>query len=110
MRARSGRGGYIDAVSQTPSETPPADATSTPGNSDVAGPETVAPESATSAADNALAAEIRVGYAFTGPAIQFGAAVVDGVTHPEARVQIPLAVMNRHGLVAGATGHDALPI
>ena len=104
MRARSGRGGYIDAVSQTPSETPPADATSTPGNSDVAGPETVAPESATSAADNALAAEIRVGYAFTGPAIQFGAAVVDGVTHPEARVQIPLAVMNRHGLVAGATG------
>ena len=28
----------------------------------------------------------------------------DGVAHPDAPVRIPLAVLNRHGLVAGATG------
>ncbi|MCB1300779.1 MAG: DUF853 family protein, partial [Tetrasphaera sp.] len=56
------------------------------------------------AAGNALASEIRDGYAFEGPAIQFGAAVVDGQVYADAPVRIPLAVMNRHGLVAGATG------
>ncbi|AKT50493.1 helicase HerA-like domain-containing protein [Arsenicicoccus sp. oral taxon 190] len=47
---------------------------------------------------------IRSGYAFDGPALDFGAAVVDGQAHPDAPVRIPLSVMNRHGLVAGATG------
>ena len=56
------------------------------------------------APDNALASSIREGYAFSGPAVQFGAAVVDDVVFPDAPVRIPLAVMNRHGLVAGATG------
>ena len=49
-------------------------------------------------------AEIAAGYAFTGPALEFGAAVLDGTAYPQAQVKIPLAVMNRHGLVAGATG------
>ena len=48
--------------------------------------------------------QIRSGYAFEGPALDFGAAVVDGTAHPDVPVRIPLAVMNRHGLVAGATG------
>ena len=30
--------------------------------------------------------------------------MVDGTVHPEAQVSLPLAMMNRHGLVAGATG------
>ena len=30
--------------------------------------------------------------------------MVDGLAYPEAKVRIPLAVLNRHGLVAGATG------
>jgi len=47
---------------------------------------------------------IRVGYGFPGAAVELGAAVRDGVAHPDAPVRIPLAVMNRHGLVAGATG------
>ena len=48
---------------------------------------------------------IKDGYAFTGPAMHLGAAVGPGGTaHPEAAVRLPLAVMNRHGLVAGATG------
>ena len=48
--------------------------------------------------------EIRAGYAFEGAALEFGAAVIDGTAHPDAPVKIPLAVLNRHGLVAGATG------
>ena len=48
--------------------------------------------------------EIRAGYAFEGPSLDFGAAVVDGTAHADATVRIPLSAMNRHGLVAGATG------
>ncbi|MDQ0309365.1 DNA helicase HerA-like ATPase [Kitasatospora herbaricolor] len=48
--------------------------------------------------------EIAEGYAFTGPALDLGAALLDGTAHPAAQVRIPLPVLNRHGLVAGATG------
>ncbi|GGN07210.1 ATPase [Terrabacter tumescens] len=48
--------------------------------------------------------EIRAGYAFDGGVLKLGAAVVDGQAHADAPVQIPLGVLNRHGLVAGATG------
>jgi len=48
--------------------------------------------------------QIAAGYAFSGPALEFGAAVVDDTAYKDAMVKIPLAVMNRHGLVAGATG------
>ncbi len=47
---------------------------------------------------------IKAGYAFSGPALELGAAVVDGTAHADVPVRIPLAVLNRHGLVAGATG------
>ena len=47
---------------------------------------------------------IAAGYAFNGPALEFGAAVLDNTAYKDAKVKIPLAVMNRHGLVAGATG------
>ncbi|MBL0005511.1 MAG: DUF853 family protein [Actinomycetales bacterium] len=48
--------------------------------------------------------QIKAGYEFAGGALAFGAAVLDGAAYPEAQVKIPLAVINRHGLVAGATG------
>ena len=44
------------------------------------------------------------GYAFTGPALDLGAALQDATAYPAAAVRIPLGVLNRHGLVAGATG------
>ena len=48
---------------------------------------------------------IRAGYTFTGAAMQLGAAVTEGGTaHADVPVNLPLSVMNRHGLVAGATG------
>ncbi|MEO3937674.1 helicase HerA-like domain-containing protein [Dermatophilaceae bacterium Soc4.6] len=49
-------------------------------------------------------AQIAAGYAFAGPSLDFGAAVLDGAAFPTAPVRIPLGVLNRHGLVAGATG------
>ncbi|MFJ7911568.1 helicase HerA-like domain-containing protein [Kitasatospora sp. NPDC096204] len=48
--------------------------------------------------------EIADGYAFTGPALDLGAVLLDGTAYPDAQVRIPLGVLNRHGLVAGATG------
>ena len=49
-------------------------------------------------------AAIRAAYATEGAAIDLGRGVHDGVLHRDAVVQVPLATMNRHGLVAGATG------
>ncbi|WP_299166416.1 helicase HerA-like domain-containing protein [uncultured Arthrobacter sp.] len=48
--------------------------------------------------------QIAAGYTFDEPAIQLGAAIVDNTVHPDAVVRLPLAMMNRHGLVSGATG------
>lgn len=49
-------------------------------------------------------ATVSAGYAFTGPALDLGALVVDGTGHSDAQIRIPLGMLNRHGLVAGATG------
>jgi DNA helicase HerA-like ATPase len=46
---------------------------------------------------------IRSGYTFDGAALEMGA-LVNGDARPDVQVRIPLAMMNRHGLVAGATG------
>ncbi|MFW0790118.1 helicase HerA-like domain-containing protein [Gordonia sp. CPCC 205333] len=47
---------------------------------------------------------IAAGYNFTGTALELGSISVDGTVAPDAKVRIPLSMMNRHGLVAGATG------
>ncbi|MCM2420245.1 helicase HerA-like domain-containing protein [Streptomyces sp. RKAG293] len=50
------------------------------------------------------AATILAGYTFTGPALDLGALLWDGTCHADAQIRIPLGMLNRHGLVAGATG------
>ncbi|HVL84519.1 MAG TPA: helicase HerA-like domain-containing protein [Pseudonocardia sp.] len=50
------------------------------------------------------AEQIAAGYAMEGAALELGTVLVDGAVDPSARVRIPLATLNRHGLVAGATG------
>ncbi|MFF9021575.1 helicase HerA-like domain-containing protein [Streptomyces eurythermus] len=50
------------------------------------------------------ARRIASGYAFPGPALDLGALLWDGRCLPGAPVRVPLSVLNRHGLVAGATG------
>lgn len=50
------------------------------------------------------AQQIAAGYAAEGQALELGAVLVDGTVEPTAQVRLPLAMINRHGLVAGATG------
>ncbi|BBX38508.1 hypothetical protein MMAG44476_38888 [Mycolicibacterium mageritense DSM 44476 = CIP 104973] len=50
------------------------------------------------------AQQIAAGYAVEGQALELGTVVVDGAVDPAAQVRIPLATVNRHGLIAGATG------
>ena len=55
-------------------------------------------------AEESLVEQVAAGYTFEGPALELGGLMVDAATLAEARVRIPLAMVNRHGLVAGATG------
>jgi DNA helicase HerA-like ATPase len=48
--------------------------------------------------------DITEGYKTKGDFITFGAAMLDGVTVKDAFVKVPLKTLNRHGLIAGATG------
>ncbi|MDT4975442.1 MAG: double-strand break repair helicase HerA and related ATPase [Pseudonocardiales bacterium] len=50
------------------------------------------------------ATKIAAGYQFTGPALEFGTVVLDNIAYPEAKIRVPLSMMSRHGLIAGATG------
>jgi DNA helicase HerA-like ATPase len=50
------------------------------------------------------AARIAAGYATEGQALELGSVLHGGSPHPGARVRLPLAMLNRHGLIAGATG------
>jgi DNA helicase HerA-like ATPase len=56
------------------------------------------------AAGAETAARIAAAYATEGPAVELGSVVHGGAPHPEAAVRMPLAMLNRHGLIAGATG------
>ena len=47
---------------------------------------------------------IRDGYTFDEPAIDLGVVMENDAPVPAAVVRIPLSMLNRHGLVAGATG------
>ncbi|MCH2490677.1 MAG: DUF853 domain-containing protein [Flavobacteriales bacterium] len=47
---------------------------------------------------------ITSGNTFKGDSITLGAAMLDGETITDALVKVPLKTLNRHGLIAGATG------
>lgn len=69
------------------------------------GPTTpAAPSPGERSGPSAWAAEVAAGYRFEGGTVSLGALVEDGTAVPGALVGLPLAMMNRHGLVAGATG------
>src|SRR3954462_2404085 len=51
-----------------------------------------------------FAARITAGYASDTAALGLGRAMHDGTVFPDAVVQVPAAMLNRHGLIAGATG------
>ncbi|MEU3461412.1 helicase HerA-like domain-containing protein [Streptomyces sp. NPDC006733] len=82
-----------DAPSGTPADVPSGTPAGTPADAPGAPAGLPAP-----------AAAILAGYTFTGPALDLGALLWDGTCHPDAQIRIPLGMLNRHGLVAGATG------
>jgi len=47
---------------------------------------------------------IEEGYKTKGDFLTFGSAILDGKTVKNAFVKVPLKTLNRHGLIAGATG------
>src|SRR3954454_7712436 len=51
-----------------------------------------------------FAQTIATAYATDGAAVDLGRGVHDGAVAPEAVVKLPLRMVNRHGLIAGATG------
>jgi DNA helicase HerA-like ATPase len=51
-----------------------------------------------------FATRIAAAYTTTGPALGLGCGMLDGDVVPGATVQVPAAMCNRHGLIAGATG------
>jgi len=76
------------------------DSPGAPASSDAPPP----PADGRPAAPSELAEQIRAGYAFGGAVLALGALVEDGVPAPTAQVGLPLGMLNRHALVAGATG------
>jgi DNA helicase HerA-like ATPase len=91
-QAAQKRADELAAVAAAAAETVPASASA---------PDVAAPRSE-------IVDVVTAGYAFEGPAIELGA-LLDGtppdlVPVPSAQIRIPLAMLNRHGLVAGATG------
>ena len=53
---------------------------------------------------DAIRSEVAAGYQFEGPALELGALMLDASDLTDVHVKIPLSMLNRHGLVAGATG------
>jgi len=62
------------------------------------------PEDTSATEPGGAAEEIASGYRSAGAALELGTVVVNDEVDPAARVRIPLATVNRHGLIAGATG------
>jgi DNA helicase HerA-like ATPase len=56
------------------------------------------------AADNPIVAAVAPGYQFEGRALELGGLMLDPDHLSDVHIKIPLAMLNRHGLVAGATG------
>ncbi|WP_418907286.1 helicase HerA-like domain-containing protein [Glutamicibacter endophyticus] len=50
------------------------------------------------------AESLKQSFSFTDPALFLGAALLDGQPDPKAGIRLPLRMLNRHGLIAGATG------
>ena len=55
-------------------------------------------------ATDPISATVAPGYAFEGPALELGGLMLSVDDLSDVRIRIPLAMLNRHGLVAGATG------
>ncbi|WP_029289003.1 helicase HerA-like domain-containing protein [Cellulomonas sp. HZM] len=96
-------GGASPGAAPTDDPAPAPEPTAAPEPAPDPAPEP-APQPAPQPAPEGYAADVAAGYTFEGGTLPVGAFVADDVAVPSAQVGIPLSMMNRHGLVAGATG------
>ncbi len=61
-------------------------------------------EKAAAAPADPIGTAIAPGYAFAGSALELGGLMLNAQDLSDVHIRIPLAMLNRHGLVAGATG------
>src|SRR4051795_9272634 len=54
--------------------------------------------------NDAFAKQMSDGYALDQPAVLLGSAMLDDELYNDTHVQVALSILNRHGLIAGATG------
>ena len=54
--------------------------------------------------DSPIVQAVAPGYEFEGTALELGGLMLDATTLTSTHIRIPLGMLNRHGLVAGATG------
>src|SRR5213595_1021016 len=54
--------------------------------------------------DTTFRKDMAAGYTLDEPAIVLGSPLLGDEVLPDVRVQVALAMLNRHGLIAGATG------
>lgn len=90
------------APTQTPE--PAESAQAAPAAPAQAAPAEPAQASASEGELQGYAEQVRAGYSFTSPSMRLGAFLDGDTPVPGAPVGIPLGLMNRHCLVAGATG------
>jgi DNA helicase HerA-like ATPase len=55
-------------------------------------------------ADSPIVQAVAPGYQFSETSLELGGLMIDATTLTDTHVRIPLGMLNRHGLVAGATG------
>ncbi|HEX7740090.1 MAG TPA: helicase HerA-like domain-containing protein, partial [Marmoricola sp.] len=55
-------------------------------------------------ASDPISTAVRAGYQFEGAVLELGGLMLDATTQSDVEIKIPLGMLNRHGLVAGATG------
>ncbi|WP_243074083.1 helicase HerA-like domain-containing protein [Microbacterium sp. SS28] len=110
--AEAATGGATSGPAGAPTEAPATqapDLRTPPAHQPTAAPQTTASPSAPAAPpvggplDDAEIAKVVAGYTFSTSTLDLGA-LVNGEPVPTAQIRIPLGMMNRHGLVAGATG------
>lgn len=96
------------ATAAAPTDARPPDASpvgvDTADATPAAGPGPAAPPDVEPDTEPERVRAVREGYTFTGPTLDLGVLVENGTPVPSARVGVPLGLLNRHALVAGATG------
>ena len=88
-------------MTETPPGTAAPEPAAVPAAVPAAAPAVAGPEPH---ADSPIVQAVAPGYEFEGTALELGGLMVDATTLTSTHIRIPLGMLNRHGLVAGATG------